>query len=55
MEYGQFTITISKYEHTIPYNMFKFSTVPLNMSCFHELIISFFLRHELGMPLVLCA
>ena len=29
MDYGQFTITISKYEHTIPYNMFKFSTVPL--------------------------
>ena len=29
MEYGWFTITILKYELTIPYNMFKFSTVPL--------------------------
>ena len=29
MEYGWFTITISKYDLTIPYNMFKFSTVSL--------------------------
>ena len=43
--------------HTIPYNVFKFSTVPLvtyteshNAWRFHELIVCFFSRCELGLP-----